>query len=105
MTFLEAIQTVLRKYAEFNGRAGRSEFWWWMLFAFLLSAAAQLLGDVAAGLVALGVLLPNLAVTARRLHDIDRSGWWQLIALIPLIGLIVMIYWCAQPTKAESRFA
>ncbi len=104
MTFLEAIQAVFRKYAEFNGRASRPEFWWWVLFVFLISAAAQLLGDVAAGLVALSVLVPNLAVTARRLHDIDRSGWWQLIAFIPLFGLIVMIYWCAQPTKAESRF-
>ena len=68
------------------------------------ASAAQLLGDVAAGLVGLAVLLPNLAVTARRLHDIDRSGWWQLIAFVPVIGLILMIYWCAQPTKVESRY-
>jgi uncharacterized membrane protein YhaH (DUF805 family) len=104
MTFLEAIQAVFRKYAEFNGRASRPEFWWWLLFVFLISAAAQLLGDVAAGLVGLAVLLPNLAVTARRLHDIDRSGWWQLIAFVPVIGLILMIYWCARPTKVESRY-
>ena len=56
------------------------------------------------GLFSLAVLLPNIAVGARRLHDTDRSGWLQLIALIPLIGWIVLIYWYAQPSKEPNRF-
>ena len=104
MTFFESIQTCFSKYADFNGRASRPELWWWVLFVFLASAAASMLGQVASGLFSLAVLLPNLAVTARRLHDIDRSGWWQLIVLIPLIGWILMIYWCVQPGREPNRF-
>jgi len=104
MTFFEAIKTCFSKYAEFNGRAARPELWWWVLFVFLASAAASMLGPIASGLFSLAVFLPNLAVAARRLHDIDRSGWWQLIVLIPLIGWILMIYWCVQQGKEPNRF-
>jgi uncharacterized membrane protein YhaH (DUF805 family) len=104
MTFFDSIKTCFSKYAEFNGRASRSEFWWWVLFVFLASAAVSILGDAFSALFSLAVLLPNIAVAARRLHDIDRSGWWQLIILIPLIGLILMIYWCVQPGKEPNRF-
>lgn len=104
MTFVESIKTCFSKYADFYGRASRSEFWWWVLFVFLASAAASILSPVVSGLFSLGVLLPNLAVASRRLHDTDRSGWLQLVALIPLIGWIVMVYWCAQQSKEPNRF-
>lgn len=104
MTFVESIKTCLSKYAEFEGRASRSEFWWWVLFVFLVSAAVSMVSATLSGLFSLAVLLPNISVAARRLHDIDRSGWFQLVALIPLIGWILMIYWCVQDSKEPNRF-
>lgn len=104
MTFTESIQTCFSKYADFNGRASRPEMWWWVLFVFLASAAASIVGDAVSTLFSLGVFLPNIAVVARRLHDTDRSGWWQLLVLIPLVGLILVIYWCAQVSKEPNRF-
>lgn len=105
MTFGDSIATCFRKYADFTGRATRSEYWWWMLFVFLASFFLSMISETVSGLFSLAVLLPSLAVAARRLHDIDRSGWWQLIALIPLLGWVLMIYWCVQPGKEPNRFA
>lgn len=104
MTFIESIQTCFRKYAEFNGRASRAEFWWWVLFMVIISIAAHLFGETVGSLVALATLLPYLAVTSRRLHDINRSGWWQLIGFIPLIGWLIMIYWCVQAPSEQSKY-
>lgn len=104
MTFTESIQTCFRKFATFEGRATRPELWWFVLFTCLGSMVAGMLSDVLRGLFSLVVLLPSIAVGARRLHDIDRSGWWQLISLIPVIGWIVMIYWCVQPGCEPNRF-
>ena len=75
-----------------------------MLFVFLASAAASIVSPMVSGLFSLAVLLPNIAVGARRLHDTDRSGWLQLVALIPLIGWLLLIYWCVQPSKEPNRF-
>jgi uncharacterized membrane protein YhaH (DUF805 family) len=104
MTFFEAIKTCFSKYADFSGRATRPEFWWWVLFVVLASAATSIVSPMVSGLFSLCVLLPNIAVAARRLHDTDRSGWYQLVAIIPLIGLILMIYWCVQEAKDPNRF-
>src|SRR5512146_2109241 len=104
MTFVDSIKTGFSKYVEFNGRASLSEFWWWVLFVFLASAAASIVSPMVSGLFSLAVLLPNIAVGARRLHDTDRSGWLQLVALIPLIGWLLLIYWCVQPSKEPNRF-
>lgn len=96
MTFEESIKTCLtQKYADFNGRASRSEYWW---FALCISVAGLILSRITPmlGLLFnLGVLVPSLAAAARRLHDTDRSGWWQLIALIPILGWIVLIVFLA----------
>jgi uncharacterized membrane protein YhaH (DUF805 family) len=105
MTFTESIKTCFNKYADFNGRAKRSEFWWWVLFVFLVSIAANILDERLGILVSLGTLLPYIAVTARRLHDTNRSGWWQLIGIIPVIGWIIMIVWCAQESASQSEYA
>jgi len=104
MTFVESIKTCFSKYADFNGRASRPELWWWVLFVILASAALSTISSMLSGLFSLAVLVPNIAVTARRLHDTDRSGWLQLVALIPLIGWIVVIYWCVQEGKEPNRF-
>ena len=100
MNFGQAISTCFAKYATFSGRASRPEFWWFFLFQILVSMAASMLGDVVAGLVSLAVLLPALAVGARRLHDIGRSGWWQLI-MLTVIGLLLLIYWWVQPASGD----
>lgn len=104
MTFGQSISTCFKKYADFNGRASRSEFWWWVLFVFLGSAATGYVSQIVSGLFSLAVLLPYLAVGARRLHDTDRSGWLQLIGLIPLIGWIVLLVFFIQEPKEPNRF-
>jgi uncharacterized membrane protein YhaH (DUF805 family) len=110
MSFGEAIQTVFRKYAEFTGRATRPEFWWWALFNVLVVGALNLfnvirigdnayLGSLLAGLWGIAVLLPNLAVTVRRLRDAGY-GWGHLFwLLVPIAGIFVLITLLAQPTK------
>lgn len=102
MTFGESINRCFSKYADFNGRAAKAEFWWWMLFVLLASLAARMVSPVLSSLFSLGTLLPCLAVTARRLHDVGRSGWWQLIVLVPLVGWIVLVYWCVQDSRAGT---
>jgi uncharacterized membrane protein YhaH (DUF805 family) len=105
MTFTESIKTCFNKYADFNGRATRSEFWWWVLFVILATLAANILSEKLGMLVTLGTLLPYIAVTARRLHDTNRSGWWQLILIIPVIGWIILIVLCAQESVSRSEYA
>lgn len=104
MNFGDAIKTCLAKYADFNGRASRSEYWWWFLFVFLATMAAAIVHENAAALVYLATLLPHLAVGCRRLHDIDKSGWLLLIGLIPLVGGIILIYFFVQPPREPNRF-
>lgn len=99
MNFGEAIQTCFRKYADFNGTAARPEFWWWVLFCFLGSAVFTALNLRLGNAFSLVTFLPSIAVGARCLHDTDRSGWLQLLGLIPIIGWILLIIWCAEPGK------
>ena len=100
MTFQESIRVCLSKYADFNGRASRSEYWWFVLFLILVSAATSMINPVLSGLFTLGMLLPSVAAATRRLHDTNRSGWWQLIVLVPLVGFIEMLVFLAQESKA-----
>lgn len=102
MTFQESIKTCFRKYADFTGRATRSEYWWFFLFYFLATAAGSLIHDAVGGLISLACLVPSLAAAARRLHDTNRSGWWQLIVFIPFIGVIILIVFLAQDTRPEE---
>lgn len=100
MTFQDSIHTVLaKKYATFTGRASRSEFWWFWLASVLVSVVFSLMGwvtgfvdafDSMDSLVSLAILIPTLAVTCRRLHDTERSGWWQALPIGPamLAGLL-----------------
>ncbi len=110
MTFIEAIQSAFSKYAEFNGRARRSELWWFLLFNLLVGLAAGVIDavlrtPVLGALVSLGFLLPGLAVQVRRLHDLGKSGWWLLLSFIPIVGFIILIvWWCRDGEVGGNRF-
>jgi uncharacterized membrane protein YhaH (DUF805 family) len=105
MTFADAIRACFSKYAAFNGRATRSEYWWWFLFTFFASLATEIISETLSALFSLGVLLPSLAVGARRLHDTDRSGWFLLLWFIPIIGWIILMVWAVQESKEPNRFS
>lgn len=96
-SFPAGIRTCLAKYADFEGRAGRAEYWWFLLFVVLAGAAATLVAEVLGAVVLLALLLPLLAAGARRLHDTGRSGWWQLLTLAPFGGVVPLIM-LAQPS-------
>ena len=111
--YLEA----LKKYAVFHGRSRRAEYWYFVLFnlivAIVLAGIDSLLGTFSSaqnigllsGIYSLAVLIPTLAVTIRRLHDIDRSGWWILINLVPLIGTIVLLVFALMDgTPGDNRY-
>ena len=102
MDFVQAIKSCLGQYATFSGRATRSEFWWFFLFQVLVMVATSMLGDVINGIASLALLLPALAVGARRLHDIGRTGWWQLL-LLTGIGFLVLLYWWVQPSDGSAN--
>lgn len=105
MTLSQAVSRCLNQYATFGGRATRPEFWWFALAQFLVVMAASIVGDRLGALLAIGLLLPTLAVTTRRLHDMGRSGWWQLIYFLPLVGGLVLLWWLTRPSEpGANRF-
>ncbi len=102
MVLVDAWKTVvMQRYAKFDGRAGRAEFWWFVLASAIIGIVLSTLGRASVIFVvlyliyALGVLIPSLAVAVRRLHDTNRSGWWYLLILIPLVGGIILIVFLA----------
>lgn len=109
MNMQEAVSSVLSQYAGFSGRARRSEYWFWVLATVLVSIVAGII-DVIIGtqiigyVVVLATFVPNLAVGARRLHDIGRSGWWQLICLVPIVGIILLIVWFATDSAPDNQY-
>ncbi len=102
--FLNAVKACLRKYVDFSGRATRSEFWWFFLFQIIVMAVTGALSSTLNGIAALALLLPALAVGARRLHDIGKSAWFMLLGLIPLVGALILLYWCVQPSGPANEF-
>ncbi|MBE7367292.1 DUF805 domain-containing protein [Ramlibacter pallidus] len=105
MDFKQSVITCLKdKYVDFSGRAGRPEFWWFALFTLVVGLVVGMVSDILAMLVNLGLVLPSLAVGARRLHDIGKSGWFQLLWFIPVLGWAVMIYFLVQPTGAANQY-
>jgi uncharacterized membrane protein YhaH (DUF805 family) len=114
MNFWQAIWSGYYNYAKFSGRAIRSEYWFWVLFTVIGGLATgsldyALFPDVTGasplnGVFELVTFLPSLGMSIRRLHDIDRSGWWVLIALT-FVGLFVLLYWaCRKGTPGPNRF-
>ncbi len=116
MDFMTAVRTCLSKYVDFSGRARRSEYWYFALFGFLVGIVTGVLDAIlgtdydgsSGGLIntlgSLALFLPSLAVAVRRLHDTDRSGWWILLGLIPIIGWIVLIVWFCTDSKADNQY-
>ena len=96
MDFGEAIKVCFNKFANFEGRARRSEFWWFQLFTYIISS-------LTCGIGGLVLLLPTIAVTARRLHDTGRSGWLQLLMFIPIVGYILIIIWTVQDSTPGTN--
>lgn len=121
MGFGDAVRTCWKKYGDFDGRAVRSEFWWWILFVTLLQVAAsivltvflivfqdagflQWLGVMIFMVVALAVILPSIAVSVRRLHDRDLSGWWYLLGFVPLGSIVLFVWYVLPGTPGPNRF-
>ena len=113
MKFTQAITTCMGKYGTFSGRASRSEYWWFYLFVVMISWGSiivsgamyspdDLMFEILPNLVSLIFIVPGIAAGSRRLHDIGKSGWWQLLWIIPIIGWILLIVWLATKTKPEG---
>lgn len=115
MSFAGAVRSAFRNYATFSGRARRSEFWWFALFDLavnvglfaligLLGRTGGVLAVLALVVFNLAVFFPYLAVSVRRLHDTDRSGWWLLLSFLPLGGLILLVLYCLEGTQGTNKF-
>lgn len=112
MNFVEAIQSGFSNYVNFSGRAQRSAYWWWVLFEIIVLVIAQIIDGVIFGsgsrvlyaIAGLALLLPGIAVSARRLHDLDRTAWWLLLALTGIGGIVLLIWDCMKGTTGPNRF-
>jgi uncharacterized membrane protein YhaH (DUF805 family) len=110
MGFGEAISAGFSNYVNFRDRASRSEYWYWILFVIIADAVAGIIDaaldiHVVTSVFGLVTLIPNITVAIRRLHDLDRTGWWILIGFIPLVGWIVLLIWyCTRGTAGSNRF-
>ena len=111
MSIGQSVVAVLKKYAVFRGRASRPEFWWYYLVYVIVSVVVILIdnaigaGNILYVIFSLALFLPTLAVTIRRLHDSDKSGWWVLIQLIPIVGtIIILIFIISNGTPGDNRF-
>lgn len=109
MGFIGAVGSGFNNYANFEGRALRSEYWYWVLFLVIVSVVTTVVDAIIGSpgivgfIVGLALLLPGLAVAVRRLHDIDKSGWNLLWSLIPLIGSIYLIFLMGRPGTPEAN--
>ena len=131
MSFGQSVRYCLNHYADFNGRASRSEFWWWYLFyaivvgipyliAYILLAgqpAGDMYGNkdftfpagaivfyVIAGLITLALFIPYLAVSCRRLHDRGTSGWLNILLIVPCLNLVVFVFWLLEGTPGPNAY-
>lgn len=111
---IQAIKTCFSKYGKFDGRAQRSEYWWWQLlaaivmspFIFASESGGSFSGIAIASLIGLlAILVPTIAVTVRRLHDMDKPGWWYFINFIPYVGgLVLMVICIRKGTDGSNQY-
>jgi uncharacterized membrane protein YhaH (DUF805 family) len=110
MGFGQAISAGFSNYVNFRDRASRSEYWFWILFIIIADVVAGIIDAVlgiqlVTGIFGLVTLLPNIAIAIRRLHDLDRTGWWILLGFIPIIGWIILLIWyVTRGTVGPNRF-
>jgi uncharacterized membrane protein YhaH (DUF805 family) len=113
MGFSRAVRLGFSNYVNFSDRACRSEYWYWFLFATVGAIAfdkidTDIIGSdipIASAIFTLATFLPGLSLAVRRLHDLDRSGWWCLLCLIPVIGVIILLIWfCSKGTDGPNHF-
>lgn len=105
----KSVETVvLKNYVNFEGRATRPEYWWFTLAYAIVNIILSLIpraGTILSGFLGLAVLIPSIGVAVRRLHDINKSGWWLLIALVPIVGYIIVILWFVKPSdNGENQY-
>ena len=103
MNFQQAVQTCLRKYVDFSGRASRPEYWWFFLAYVILTFVGRLIHEMLYVAVVLALILPLMAAGARRLHDVGKTAWLLLIGLVPVVGFLVLLYFTVQPSQPESN--
>ena len=112
-SFQEAVKTAFNKYAHFNGRASRSEYWYYVLFIFLVSLAVSTIATPIGGprlayalntLLTLVLFLPSLAVTFRRLHDTGRTGLWFLLGFFPLTAIVLIVFLCLDSQPGGNEY-
>lgn len=115
VSFTEAIKMALQQnYCNFSGRSSRSEYWWYMLFYFIVSFIVSFIGNATGSqvlnywlslFVGLALFLPSLGLCVRRLHDINKSGWWVLLNLIPVVGWIILLIWvCKDSDPTDNQY-
>jgi uncharacterized membrane protein YhaH (DUF805 family) len=112
-TFASSIAICFNRYFQFRGRAPRAEYWYFTLFTTLVGLGADLIdavwfgshARVFGGIINIAMFVPSIAVWTRRMHDIDRSGWWWLLAFLPIIGWIILLVWlCTAGTRGPNRY-
>ncbi len=103
MNPFESVQTCLTKFADFSGSASRPEYWWFAFAQMLASSVLSAISPLISSAIFLVLLVPSLAAGARRLHETGRSGWWQLLWLLPVLGWIACIVLLALPPRVATR--
>lgn len=119
MSMMEAVRTVLGKYADFSGRARRSEYWYWTLAVLLAYiplyvllligifaeiTALTILAGLVLAVVAIGAIVPSIAVVVRRLHDTDKSGWFYFISFVPFVGGLILLYFMILDSTPDNQY-
>jgi uncharacterized membrane protein YhaH (DUF805 family) len=110
VSFPDAVKLGLQRYLEFGGRSTRAEYWWWALFNAIVVLTATLIDGLIGtyplmyGICALGLFLPSLAVSVRRLHDTNKTGWWFLMALVPFGGIVLLVFFVLGSDKEINKY-
>jgi uncharacterized membrane protein YhaH (DUF805 family) len=109
MSFADAVRSVLTQYAGFSGRARRSEYWYYMLAYLVAYAVMAVIGNVLStsipgALLSLALLVPSIAVGIRRLHDTNRTGWFLLLGLVPLVNILLIVFLVGEGTPGPNQY-
>lgn len=109
MDFMQAVRTVLKNYAVFDGRSGRAEFWWWVLAYFIGAIIVGLIGgalgtNILGWLYTLALIVPYAAVGVRRFHDVGKQAWWVILLFIPIVNIIIALIFLTKPSDSPNKY-